>query len=330
MLNPSRSTWFSRADARRSLMALLLLGLLLSLGACQGDPPTITPATRGGADAAASGDDTAADAPAVETEPLSIEVLNSELALGLERFSFLIKDADGGLVRDGEVSVRFNRILPQTGEAKNAASGEALYFGTGMPHGGSWIAYTDFDASGPWDLEVDIVRASGARGSATLDVEVDGKTDSPRVGQRPPTTDVPRMVDGADVAELTSDEGPTEAFYTLSLDEALANGKPSVIYLGSPAHCRTDACKASLQSMKSVFGGYSDRVNFLHFETRDPSDPSAPSAAMRAWGLPSEPWFFILDSRGLVQSRIEGAIDVTELDLLVRRSLGQEVTQPQQ
>ena len=50
---------------------------------------------------------------------------------------------------------------------------------------------------------------------------------------------------------------------------------------------------------------------------------------MRAWGLPSEPWFFILDSRGLVQSRIEGPIDVTELDLLVRRSLGEEVTQPQ-
>ncbi len=307
----------------RSIIHLFCGGILLcALSACQGDPPTITPE---GMQPVGEGAD-----PAEADEQISVEILNSELALGLERFAFRILDAGGTPIRDGNVRVRFFRILPQSGETANAADGEALYFGANLPNGGSWVAYTEFDSSGPWGLEVELTRASGQIGLASMEVEVAGDTDTPRVGLTPPDVELPRLEDVGDVSELTSDPNPLEALYTTNLAEARASGQPSVILLASPAHCPTDLCRAALSSLKGLHGTYQDRVDFLHYETRDLDDPEQFSEAYEAWGLPSEPWFFFLDSRGLVASRVEGALDSTELDLLIRLALGEPVTQPQQ
>lgn len=313
---------------RRAFKTIALLAmstaLLIGTSACQGDPPTLTPASANPADAASS-----AGAAAEDGEQLTLEVLNTELALGLERFSFLLKDANGNPIRDGNARVRFFRILPQSGESVNAADGEALYFGVGMPNGGSWVAYTEFDASGPWGLEVELTRSDGRKGLASMEVDVQGKTDTPRVGQAPPAVELPRLTEGGDLGQLTSDPNPLEALYTTSLIEARDSGRPSVILLASPAHCPTDMCRAALSALKSLQGTYASRVNFLHFETHDLADPTQFSAAYEAWGLPSEPWFFFLDARGLVASRVEGGLDNTELDLLIRLALGEQVTKPQ-
>jgi cytochrome oxidase Cu insertion factor (SCO1/SenC/PrrC family) len=128
---------------------------------------------------------------------------------------------------------------------------------------------------------------------------------------------------------LTSDNNPLDALYATSLAEATENDKPSVVFLGSYAHCPTDLCRASLSALKSIQPRYADRVNFLHFETHDLADPEQFSAAYQAWGLSTEPWFFFLDKKGRVLSRVEGGLDSTELDLLTRLTLGEQVTKPQ-
>jgi hypothetical protein len=40
---------------------------------------------------------------------------------------------------------------------------------------------------------------------------------------------------------------------------------------------------------------------------------------MKAFGLPSEPWLFVIDRKGIVRTRIEGAFGASELEPAVRQ-----------
>lgn len=306
------------------IISFSALAMAAFLGACQSAPATITPAGGSAAPTAAGG------AAAVGTpHPLSIQVLNSGLALGLERFAFLLKDENGSPVRDGTVTVKFSRIVASTGQEVKAADGEALYFGQGMPDGGSWVAYTEFDSSGPWALQIDLLRTDGWAGTAKTQVEVVGKSDAPRAGMLAPAAELPRISPGGDLTSVTSDPKPLEALYTRGLKEAKEAKQPAVVLFASPAHCPKPDCKATLDGMKAVQATRGSRATFIHVESRDAADPSQLSAAAKAWGLSSDPWLFILDARGSVVARAQGGVDNTELDLLTGLALGEAVTQPQ-
>ena len=128
----------------RRLAGICLMSFaLVTTQACKGDPPTLTP------EGASPAEEGVAPVDSSETESLTIEILNTQLAVGLERFAFHIKDSKGNVIRDGSVSLSFGRLNPD-GSRSDSADGEALYFGQGLPNGGSWIAYSEFDASGRW------------------------------------------------------------------------------------------------------------------------------------------------------------------------------------
>ena len=43
---------------------------------------------------------------------------------------------------------------------------------------------------------------------------------------------------------------------------------------------------------------------------------------VEAFGLPTEPWLFVIDKDGKVQTRIEGAFSVSELETELNRVIG--------
>jgi hypothetical protein len=42
---------------------------------------------------------------------------------------------------------------------------------------------------------------------------------------------------------------------------------------------------------------------------------------VKAWHLPTEPWTFVVDRKGLIRARFEGSVGVRELEAAVRQSL---------
>jgi hypothetical protein len=42
---------------------------------------------------------------------------------------------------------------------------------------------------------------------------------------------------------------------------------------------------------------------------------------VRQWGLPTEPWAFVVDRHGRIAARIEGAYSVRELTAAVKKGL---------
>jgi hypothetical protein len=294
---------------------VIVAGLVLAVGACNSTPPTVTPVPPT-VDASAP--------PTVDpnSQPLKVTVLNTEVAPGSERMEFRVQDKDGAEVTDGDMQVTMYRILGGTGQAAKAASGPAVYFGSGQPGGGEWVVYTDYDSSGTWGFEVNMDHPTRGKGNARVNVEVSAKPHTPKVGDKAPSGDTPKVAAGGDLKAVTSDPSPDPELYQMSVADAIASGKPTVVYFGSPAHCATAICTASLASLKTVKEQYRGKVNFIHVETRDLANPSQLSAANKAWGLPSEPWTFVLDKAGRINTRMEGGLDPTELALVLKQQLG--------
>jgi len=303
---------------KRAALAVAAL-LLPGLAACAAPPPTITavPAT--------------ADANQLPTqdpnaEALTLTLANTQITVGLERLSFEITDAQGDPIPSSStVDVEMLR-REQLGENETlrqpTASGTALHFGDELPGGGAWVVYHDFDASGSWSVDATVTLPDGRTGSGQANFDVQGRVQTPKVGDKPPAVTTAKLGDAVDIKSLTSDPSPVEAFYWLSLDEAIDDGKPTVVVFGSPGSCSD--CATVLDEAKAVLATWGSQVDFVHVESSDVGDPNRVSPAAAAWGVPADvPWTFVLNAQGYVEGRVEGPIGRTELELLVKRALGQ-------
>jgi hypothetical protein len=256
-----------------------------------------------------------------QAEPLTVEVLNTEIAVGFERIAFLLKDASGvPISTSADVEGTFNRVTqlaPDQQMGQKVASGKAAYFGAELPSGGAWVVYSEFDSSGPWWFDVTAALADW-KGSGRAEIEVAAKTTTPRVGD-PPPADTPKIGPDTPLEALTSDPNPVEALYSESLADAKTAGKPAVVLFTSAKNCTDPACAATLEQFKTAQRNMGGQAVFVQVETHDMEDPAQQSQAAKTWGLTSEPWTFVLSKRGFISARVQGEVTATELQLLLER-----------
>lgn len=187
---------------------------------------------------------------------------------------------------------------------------------------GLFRAHFEFDQPGIWTA--DIILEDGPD-LAPVAFEVLADPAAPALGETAPAAPTPTL-DDLPIDELTTDPSPDTRFYELSLQEALANGQPTVLVFSTPAYCRTSACGPLLDNIKEIAPDHPD-VNFVHVEVfTDLKDPDfapdgahlAPAVGPEWFNLPSEPWVFVLDPDGVVIGRFEGVLDPAEVTALLR------------
>jgi hypothetical protein len=107
---------------------------------------------------------------------------------------------------------------------------------------------------------------------------------------------------------------------------ALAAHRPFVVVFATPAFCRSRICGPVLELVLGLAPRYRDRVEFIHIEpyeldlARQGRLQLGPAA--RAWGLPSEPWVFVVGADGRIAARLEGIFSAEELEAAIRRVAG--------
>ena len=139
---------------------------------------------------------------------------------------------------------------------------------------------------------------------------------APPVGLAAPATASRTLLDEPDLRRLTSDPAPEPGLYQLSIDDALANGRPLLLVFATPAFCHSRTCAPTLDVVKAVWRDHAGEVDAIHVEVfENPHEPSAleESAAFLAWDLPSEPWVFVIDARGVIVAAYEGSVTDREL-----------------
>jgi hypothetical protein len=179
---------------------------------------------------------------------------------------------------------------------------------------GFLVANVDLTSAGRWDV---VLEPEGGRPTPPTPFGVQASSPVPAVGD--PAIGVPtRTHPDFELAQISSDSDPDPRLHELSLDEAVTNGRPTVVAFATPAFCHTATCGPTLDIIRAVMDDYPG-VDFLHVEIYADVDEAMIGGqlelvpAVEAWGLPSEPWVFVIDAHGVVTARFEGATGDDEL-----------------
>ena len=153
---------------------------------------------------------------------------------------------------------------------------------------------------------------------------------TPALGSAAPRSRNKTSRDVGKLGDLTTDTDPDFDLYAKTIAEALDEGKPLVVSFATPAYCRTATCGPQLETIKQLKTTHSGRVNFIHVEVYDnpPEIRESGIAAARLspilaeWGLPTEPWTFVIDAEGIVRAKYEGYVSAEELGAAIGSALG--------
>ncbi|HEY8082715.1 MAG TPA: hypothetical protein VIE64_04040 [Solirubrobacterales bacterium] len=181
-----------------------------------------------------------------------------------------------------------------------------------------YVADIDFPSDGEWRI-VALVKEDGElRGTLVPSALVGKVSGVPRVGERAPVIHTPTVADaGGDLSKITT-RIPPDTQNKVDFADVLGK-EPIVLLFATPQFCESRVCGPVTDVAEQVKETYGDKAAFVHMEIFNDNDPAnGVRPEVRAFGLPSEPWLFVIDRDGVVQTAIEGAFGVDRLVRAVR------------
>jgi hypothetical protein len=187
--------------------------------------------------------------------------------------------------------------------------------------GGVFTAQIEFDRAGTWLAEITPLDGEFAGEKARLVFTVTEQSATPGLGTPAPASDTRTASDAASLEEITSDLDPDPDLYAISVADALQSGLPLVVSFSTPAFCSSATCGSQLSVIKGLKNSYADEANFIHVEIYanpmqmqgDP-DTAEISPILDEWGIPTEPYTFVIDAQGRVSAKFEAFVSYPELE----------------
>ena len=265
-------------------------------------------------------------------------MVSSDLAAGPNRLVFALVTRDNVPVRADDAQVRARFTPPGETEGKFRHTVTAR-FRPWPPEGsnrGVFVASLEFDQPGEatadnpglWELEITATAADGRYVATTTAVRVARAPATPAIGAPAPRSITPTAGAPADLFTITSALNPDPELYRLSVHQALDSGKPLVVLFSTPAFCVSATCGPQLDILARLQERYRDQANFIHVEVfADPhliqGDRFAAKRvpAVDEWGLPTEPWTFVVDREGRISAKFEQFTPEAEIEAALQNTL---------
>lgn len=220
----------------------------------------------------------------------------------------------------GPVSARFIAVPgegradpPDTPVVAPASEGRGVYLAEGI----------EFDRAGFWGVALSADLPEGrASGTAAFEVYAEARVPAPgepALPTRNPTidsTDVePRAIDSRAITEGAI---PDPELHTMSIADAIASGRPTVIVFATPVFCVSQFCGPVTDMIAELQADYGDGVNFVHIEIWDDFEQRRANPWAEEWlateaGL-TEPWFFLVGSDGIIVERWDNLASRDEIE----------------
>ena len=266
-----------------------------------------------------------------------------DLEPGEVRMSFLIVDDQGELTQAPEAELVVGKLdlegedqvdaelIPAIPAAMSVASLQSVDAAPHEHEGDSSEPHDHVDATDLYVAHLEIAEpgrywavatpiGGGIQAFGTF--EVLEEAIAPTAGDQAFASDTPTL-DDAPAAELTTLEPPAEELLRHSVADSLADGVPFVVTFATPAFCQTRVCGPVVETVDEARALYeANGIRFIQVEIYNDNDPNAGvNQWVQEWGLPSEPWTFIVDASGVIQERFEGAMSLGELSAAIDRTL---------
>ncbi len=181
----------------------------------------------------------------------------------------------------------------------------------------------DFTGNGEWRIAA-LIKQGGKTTAALLPSATVGEFEEvPKVGEKAPLIHTPTSADvGGDLSKITT-RVPPDTQNRVDYAEALGR-EPILLLFATPQFCQSRVCGPVVDVAEQVKQTYGDRAAFIHMEIYKDNDPSkGVRSQVRAFHLPSEPWLFAIDRRGVIRAEIEGAFGVDRMTRVVKDVIGE-------
>ena len=259
------------------------------------------------------------ESPSIQKARIAFAV--SDLSVGTHRLAFGIIEPGIGAVKNEEVKLETfffqNDDQPVLKETLGAKFQK-------WPIGdkGVYTSNVTFDVPGKWGVGVSFKSTGGIEKKTSSVIEVAEKSHAPSIGDKAfPSNNTTANLSG-NLSNITTDSTPYKPFYEYSIAESIKEGKAALILFGSPAFCTTGTCGPQIDIVKNLHSDFSEDVVFIHVEiyenpTEIKGDISNAKVvqAVNDWNLPSEPWIFLVDQKGVIKGRFEGLATYKEIEI---------------
>jgi hypothetical protein len=266
---------------------------------------------------------------------VTAQIASSEVTVGPNRFVLGLLDSFGAPIADATAHFTFFQVdgaqATPKGEADATFRAPAREAGLSetmtvtLPNGqkrtqtnapsnvGVYDAFFTFDKPGNWGVQSQGKLKDGSPYTAKAGFTVKDKGETPALGSQAPASKNSTTKDVSDLSQIDTSVNPSPDMHTESIADGLAAGRPLLILFASPGYCTSRFCGPELELARKLEPQYKGRVDFIHVEIyKDPAQ-RVPADAVTEWRLPSEPWFFIVDSKGIVRAKFEGPTGMQEL-----------------
>ncbi len=265
------------------------------------------------------------------------QALSTEIVVGENRFPFFILDGQGVPVVDAKTTITFYDL--NDGKEVKKESLDALSLVPSRDAGlteeilhthadgarhihynageniGLYSVSASFDRPGLWGAEV-AVDSEFLTTKLVFQFDVLAQGTTPNIGDVAPKSDNLTAADVTDLALIDTSTEPSTEMHEMSIADAIATGKPTLVLFAAPGYCTSLICGPEFEIMKKLYRENEGRaINFVHVEFyQDPATPQKrPVQAAAEWKLTTEPWFFLIDGEGKIAARFEGPTGYTEL-----------------
>jgi len=256
---------------------------------------------------------------AINSNELVVFATASDVGLGASRIPLNIRKPDGTVLVDiaSEIEVSYS---PE--ESKENRIVKDLKWREWPINGGIYTATMEFSEVGFWKIKVQ-VKSDKFQKSAETGILVKSATESPGIGEAAPITKTKIGLKDTDLRLITTAPEPDPDLYSISFDEAIKTGRPTVISFSTPAYCQSGACGPQTQVLSELEDKYKGQVNFIHVEIFDnPAEMLASgdaslgieSPVIHSWDFHTEPWTFTINGSGIVIGRFEGFVTAEEIE----------------
>jgi hypothetical protein len=124
---------------------------------------------------------------------------------------------------------------------------------------------------------------------------------------------------GGDAAQLDTRRPFAKDLLETDLADVLGK-QPVVVTFATPLLCASRVCGPVVDIVEQVKAGAPKGVAFVHQEIyKDNTVDKGVRSQVAAWRLASEPWTFVIDRKGRISTRFEGAFSIGELQRAVAK-----------
>ena len=184
------------------------------------------------------------------------------------------------------------------------------------PLTGFYGAEVEFPEAGNWmvaaALEVDGGRSVG-QGAVPVSAEVPAA-----VGSKAKAAGDARWPPAAAGRKKICTREPACPLHEISLDDALAAGRPTVVNFGTPLLCTSQICGPVVDEQMVVADKLGAKASFVHVEIYPSRNTGKPVRALTEYGFTTEPWLLVVDRDGVIRARYEGPVTAGQIEDALR------------